>query len=143
MKLATWFCILAMLFYALETSITDWKLTRVSPRVLTLCYALGVAICAAVSLIFTKDVQLPQGSQWGFVVLMIGASFIAASSHFAALHHDSGAVMLTMFYCLMPVSAALFTAIFKLEVPNWRVVVAWLIAAIALYLISTAKTEGG
>ena len=143
MKLAVWFGVLAMLFYALETSITDWKLTKISPRVLTLCYALGVAICAAISLIFTKDVKLPQGSQWLYVVLMIGASFIAASSHFAALHHDSGAVMLTMFYCLMPVAATVFMAIFKHELPSWRIVVSWIIAAVALYLVSTSKSGGG
>lgn len=141
MKLATLFCVLAMLFYALETSITDWKLAKVSPRVLTLCYALGVAVCAGVNLLFTtKEQTIPQGSQWIFVFLMIVASFVAASSHFAALHHDSGAVMLTMFYCLMPVAASLFMTLFKQELPGWRVVVAWVIAALALYLVSTGKT---
>lgn len=143
MKLATMFCLLAMLFYALETSITDWKLAKVSPRVLTLCYAIGVAICAAVSLIFAKDVKVPEGSQWTFVVLMILASFVAASSHFAALNQDAGAVKLTMFYCLMPVAASLFMAVFKQELPSWRVVAAWFVAAFALYLVSSGKPGPG
>lgn len=142
MRLATFFCVLAMVFYALETSIADWKLAKVSPRVLTLCYALGVAICAGISLLFTKEQTIPHGSQWVYVILMVGVSFVAALSHFAALHHESGAVTLTMFYCLMPVAATLFMALFKQQLPSWRLVVAWGIAALALYLVSTGKTGG-
>lgn len=142
MKLAILFCILAMLFYALEIAVADWKLTSVSPRFLTLCYSLGVAICAAISLLVgNSPIKTPQGYQWFFVALLIGASFIAAVSHFEALHHESGAVMLTMFYCLMPVAASFYMACFKREVPNLRIVLAWIVAAVALYLVSTSKSK--
>ena len=142
MKVAAIYCTLAMAFYALEIAVADWKLTSVSPRFLTLCYSLGVAICAAISLSFGgNEIKLPQGSQWAFVLLMIIASFIAALSHFKALHEQSGAVMLAMFYCLMPVMASLYMALFKWELPNFRTAAAWLVAALALYLLSTSEGE--
>lgn len=140
MKIAVTYCMIAMAFYALEIAVTDWKLTSISPRLLTLCYALGVAICAAVSLSMQSiEIKMPQGNQWIFVLLMIAASYIAASAHFNALTEQSGAVMLTMFYCLMPVAASLYMAIFKWELPSFRMVAAWLVAALALYLLSTSE----
>ena len=140
MKVAAIYCMLAMAFYALEIAVTDWKLTSVSPRFLTLCFSLGVAVCAAISLSIGKaEIKMPQGWQWSFVLLMIAASFVAALAHFKALNEQSGAVMLTMFYCLMPVMASLYMALFKWELPNLRVVVAWLVAALALYLLSTSE----
>ena len=140
MKTATLFCTLAMLFYALEIALTDWKLANISPRLLTLFYAIGVAVCAAVTLsIGHEKIRMPEGNQWLFVFLMIVASFIAAETHFAALNSQSGAVTLTMFYCLMPVAASFYMAIFKWELPNVRVILAWLVAAFALYLLSTGE----
>lgn len=140
MKTATLFCTMAMLFYALEIALTDWKLSSISPRFLTLCFAVGVAVCAAVALLVGHEkIRMPEGNQWLFVILMIVASFIAAETHFAALNRQSGAVTLTMFYCLLPVAASFYMAIFKWELPNYRVVLAWLVAALALYLLSTGE----
>lgn len=142
MKSVTLLCTLAMLFYALEIAVTDWKLSNISPRLLTLCYALGVAICAGISLCFGhEEIRGPQGRQWLFVILMVFASFIAASTHFQALHEQSGAVRLTMFYCLLPVAASLYMAMFKGEVPSIRTFAAWIAAALALYLISSGDKK--
>ncbi len=134
----TTLCTMAMLFYAMEIALTDHKLSNITPRLLTLCYALGVAICAAIGLLFQHEkIHMPQATQWIFVILMILASFIAASAHFEALHKGSGAVKLTMFYCLMPVAASFYMAIFKWECPNYKTIGAWLLAATALYLLSS------
>jgi drug/metabolite transporter (DMT)-like permease len=142
MKSITLFCTVAMLFYALEIAVTDWKLSNISPRLLTLCYALGVAICSGISLCFgQEEIRGPQGKQWIFVLLMVLASFVAASSHFQALHEQSGAVKLTMFYCLLPVAASIYVAMLKGELPNARIMVAWPIAALALYLVSSGAKE--
>lgn len=142
MRTATLFCTLAMLFYAMEIALTDWKLSSISPRLLTLCFSLGVAICTAVMLaIGGEKVRMPDGYQWAFVLLMIAASFIAALAHFEALNRQAGAVMLTMFYCLMPVAASFYMALFKRECPSFRVVLAWIVAALALYLLSTGTGE--
>lgn len=140
MRTASLFCALAMLFYALEIALTDWKLSNISPRFLTFCFSLGVAICAAVMLAFDRGkIVMPQGYQWIFILLMIASSFVAALAHFEALHRQSGAVMLAMFYCLMPVAASFYTALFKSALPNYRVMLAWLVAALALYLLTTGE----
>jgi drug/metabolite transporter (DMT)-like permease len=143
MKSASIFCAIAMVFYALEISITDWKLTQVSPRLLTFCYSLGVATCAGVSLLFLKEIRAPEGQQWLFIVAMVAASFVAAWAHFAALNLHAGAVQLTLFYSLMPVAASAFTAFFKGELPSLRMVLAWAAAALALYLMSSSGKEMG
>ncbi len=140
MKSSAFFCVVAMAFYALEIAFTDWKLTNISPRLLTFFFSAGVAVCAAIGLaVDHQELCMPQRSQWIFVLLMIAASFVAALAHFRALNEQSGAVMLTMFYCLMPVAASLYMACFRREVPNLRTMLAWAVAAFALYLISTGK----
>ena len=140
MTIAVLFSTMAMLFYALEIAIADWKLSDVSPRLLTLLYSSGVATYAAISLLISHDsVKAPEGYQWIFIAILITSSFIAAVSHFEALNHESGAVMLTLFYCLMPVAASFYMALFKREMPGMRVIVAWLIAGLALYLLSTGE----
>ena len=140
MKVAAIYCMVAMAFYALEIAFTDWKLTSVSPRFLTLCFSAGIAICAAVSLcVKRQEIKMPHGWQWSFILLMVAASYVAALAHFKALNEQAGAVMLTMFYCLMPVAASLYMALFQWELPKFRTVAAWLIAAVALYLLSTSE----
>ena len=141
MEKAMLFCALAMVFYGLEISVADWKLAKVSPRVLTFCFSLGVALLAGLSLIFAKGQVLPKGSDWTVVVLMVLASFVAAVAHFAALNEGAGAVVLTMFYCLLPVVASLFAAVFKGEAPSWRLVLAWFAAVIALVLVSGSRGD--
>ena len=129
-----------MLFYALEIALTDWKLSSISPRLLTFCFSLGVAVCAGATMLISHEkIRMPEGYQWVFILLMIGASYIAALAHFEALNRQSGAVMLTMFYCLMPIASSFYMAIFKGALPNYRVVLAWLVAALALYLLSTGE----
>ena len=141
MKNSVALCILAMTFYALEIALTDWKLSKISPKAITLFYALGVATLAGINLIFAKEIKFPQGTEWGFTALMVVVSFVAALAHFAAIHNGCGAV--TMFYCLMPVVASLFSVLFKLESPDWRTAAAWILAVLALYLASTGKTGTG
>lgn len=129
-----------MAFYALEISITDWKLTNISPRLLTLLYSVGVAIFSLISLILAKETHaIPDLRQSIFILLMIFASFVAASAHFQALTIGTGAVRLTMVYMLLPVVATFYMFILKSEVPGFRYILAWIFAGIALYLISTVK----
>ena len=49
------FCTVAMVCYGLEIALADWKLARLSPRLLAFCYALGVAACAGISLLAAKE----------------------------------------------------------------------------------------
>ncbi len=91
MRTAYLFCALAMLFYALEIALTDWKLSSISPRLLTLCFSLGVAICAAITLVIDHEkIVMPQGWQWAFILLMIAASYIAALAHFKTVRSLTG-----------------------------------------------------
>lgn len=140
MKSGMFMCVIAMLFYALEITITDLKLTSLPPKFITACYAVGMAIFSLTTLFFYKtSIVTPDLKQSSFIFLMIVASFIAASSHFQALHQNVGTLTLTMAYSLMPVAAALFTAIFEHKFPSLQIVVAWLLGGGALYLIGTAK----
>ena len=135
------FCLLAMAFYALEIAITDWQLSRLEPKLVTFLYAAGVALFAGIRLAIGERTPLPTGRQWLFVALMIVASFLAASAHFQALHERAGAVVLTLSYCLMPVAASVYMALFTGLVPDFRTVAAWLLAAIALALLATAPSR--
>lgn len=144
MRLAIVFAALAMLFYASEIVVTDLKLGRISARVLTFLYATGVAVLAGISLILVPEKEgfkWPNKSELPFVGLMIAVSFIAATTHFYALHEKAGATIMCTYYGLLPVTAALLVAIFSQEhnLPSWRAVAAWIFGAIAVYLISTQK----
>lgn len=136
-------CAAAMLFYGLETAVADWKLRDVHPRVLTFLYAVGVAVFAGVYLLFADKPRWPKGGEWGYVAFLIVASFIAAVAHFMAINLKAGAVTLTLFYSLLPVVAALFTAVVKGELPTLRTVLAWLLAAAALALVATGQKLQG
>ncbi len=134
------FSIMAMAFYALEISLTDWKLTNLSPRFVTACYALGVATFSIVTLFISKETFIPPtGRQSIFLILMVMASFLAASTHFQALHMGAGALQLTLMYCLLPVMASIYIAIFEWKFPSVQMVFAWILAGCALYLVATAQ----
>lgn len=136
-----WLSIIAMAFYALEIAITDWKLSAISPRLLTFFYSAGVAVFSLGSIIYAREMHAaPDGKQSAFIILMILASFIAASAHFQALTTGTSAVKLTMVYMLLPVAASFYIFLFKQQLPDIKIIFAWLLSAIALYLLSTAKT---
>lgn len=131
---------LAMMLYALETSITEWKLTNLSPRLLTLMYSVGVALFSLVTLILARETHsLPDAKQSIFVILMVLTSFLAANAHFQALTSGTSAVVLSMFYALMPVFSSIFMAIFKHQMPSLQLFLAWILATSALFLVSTTK----
>lgn len=132
--------LLAMVFYSLEIALTDWKLTSLSPRLLTFLYSTGVAIFALVMLIMARETNtMPDTKQSFFVFLMIVASFLAASAHFQALTTGTSAVTLSLTYAFMPVMASIFIAIFKQQLPSAQLIFAWLLSIAALYLVGTAK----
>ncbi len=133
-------CVIAMFFYAAEISVTDHQLKGIHPRFLTLLYSGGVFVLTLIWLIQSRpEVQMPTAKQWTFVVLMVGASVIAAHAHFQALHKDAGAVTLTMYYCLLPVVATLIDVAVKQELPEWRTILGWVLGVAALYCV----TSGG
>jgi drug/metabolite transporter (DMT)-like permease len=138
MNTAISYCLVAMAFYALEIAITDWQLSGLPPRLVTFLYAIGVATCAGVRLLFEDRLVAPTGRQWIFVGLMVAASFLAATAHFEAIHRQAGAVVLTLAYCLMPVAASIYMALFAGRLPTLRTAIAWVIAALALYVLATA-----
>ena len=67
MQVSVIFSLIAITFYALEISITDWQLSKLSPRLVVACYAVGVAIFALLSLVFAKDIKMPGPTQWIFI----------------------------------------------------------------------------
>ncbi|MFA6039410.1 MAG: EamA family transporter [Candidatus Peribacteraceae bacterium] len=132
--------LLAMVFYSLEIALTDWKLSSISPRLLTFLYSTGVAIFALLTLILARETHsMPDTKQSVFVFLMIFSSFVAASAHFQALTTGTSAVTLSLTYAFMPVMASIFIAIFKFQFPSLQLIFAWILSIAALYLVGTAK----
>lgn len=133
-------CGLAMVCYGLEIAVADWKLSHVSPRVLTLCYSFGVGSCAAILVAGSGGQRWPQGREWGWTAVMAGLSFLAAFAHFAAIAGNVGAAGMTLVYSLLPIVAAAFSAIVRGELPTTRSAIAWALATAALVLEATAPT---
>ncbi len=135
------FSLMAMLFYAVEIVTTDLKLSSMNPRLTTFFYATGVGMLSGISLLLfpIKETDWPKGSSvWIFIGLMVAASFIAATAHFFALHEKSGAAVMTTYYALLPVTAsALIFTFSSHELPSLRMVLAWILATIAIYLVTT------
>ena len=76
-----------------------------------------------------------------FYILMIIASFVAATAHFFAIHNNAGAIALTMFYSVMPVIASIFIFIFRGDTPSPLMIVSWVFAAISLLFLSIAQMQ--
>lgn len=146
MRDALYLSLIAMMFYAIEIVVTDLKLGNISPQLLTIFYSGGVCLVAIVIMLTTSKEPLsyPQGKEWWFVILMIFASFVAASTHFAALHKHTGAAVMCIFYSLLPVTASLLVFIFsKREAPSPKMIIAWILAGIAVYLVASEKAGKG
>lgn len=134
-----WFAIIAMSFYALEIAISDLKLSDISPRLLTFYYSLGVAICALVSMILNHDsIVLPAKNSFVFVIIMILASFVAATAHFYAISSGVGTSKLSLTYAFMPVAGIILMLIFRRELPTLEIVIGCILAVVALYLVTAS-----
>lgn len=129
-----------MAFYALEIAITDAQLTAIPPRLITLYYSAGVAVFALISLLISREpITAPSTNTGIFLTLMILSSFIAASAHFEAINQGIGTARLTLAYAFLPVAGAVYTAILKKEIPSMNLIVACVLAALALYLVSITQ----
>lgn len=137
MQNANLFAIIAMTLYATESFIADVKLSRIPPLTLTFYYSFGVMVFAGTTMFLTRTQNIPSGSQWLYVVLMVVCSFGAAVAHFSSLHFHAGAIKLTTFYMFLPVVASVLGIIFLGKYPSIRILLAWCLGALALYLIST------
>ncbi len=136
----TWFAIVAMAFYALEIAITDARLGSVPPRLITLYYSAGVAFFALISLLISREqITAPTSNTGVFLVLMILASFVAASAHFEAINQGIGTAKLTLVYAFLPIAGAVYSALFKKEMPSLNLIIACILAGLALYLVSTTQ----
>lgn len=136
----TWFAIVAMAFYALEIAITDARLGSVPPRLITLYYSAGVAFFALISLLISREqITAPTSNTAVFLVLMILASFVAASAHFEAINQGIGTAKLTLVYAFLPIAGAVYSAMFKKEMPSLNLIIACILAGLALYLVSTTQ----
>ncbi|MSR67882.1 hypothetical protein EXS65_03620 [Candidatus Peribacteria bacterium] len=135
-----WIPIIAMMFYALEIAITDMKLSALPPRLTTLYYSSGVAFFALISLLVSREeITAPNSSVSVFVGLMILSSFIAANAHFESISQGIGTARLTLVYAFLPVAGALYSAMFKRELPSLNLIAACALAGLALYLVSTTQ----
>ncbi len=101
----------------------------------------GLVICWILMLGLSKQDQTaglrwPEGNEWWWVAAMGIASFIGGWSHFAALNQHAGALKLSMFYMLLPVCTAIPTILLKGEWPTWKTLLAWVLAGIAIWLVT-------
>jgi hypothetical protein len=127
MKLALTLCLMCSLFYAIETFIA----------------AIGIVIISGTCLALNPPTmeQMPVRADYKFILLVTVFFFLADYFHFLSLHKNSGAVLLSTTYVLIPV----FCSVLKWEKPSPQVVIAWILGAIAILLIgqSTMGKEEG
>lgn len=139
--LVNFLCIVVAFGYAIEIAVTDIKLKHLSSQFLTLCYSMGVAVIAIIMMIITREriTAIPSKSECLYIGVMIFFSFVAAIAHFLALHYGAGATKISMSYAMLPAIIALMAYIFKKETPEPRLVAAWILIGVAIYLTCTSK----
>lgn len=86
-----------------------------------------------------EAIRWPQGNEWWWAIAMATCSFVGGWSHFAALNNHSGALKLSMYYMLLPVCTSIPTILIKGEWPTWRTLLAWCLAGIAIWLVSSEE----
>lgn len=129
------FCVLACVFYAGEVVMVDKWLSHTSPIMITMLFGAGIAIFAVPGVlqgVQSGSIAMPS---WKEVMLILGIAFVAFLAdwfHFAALNQRVGAVVIATSYVLIPVACS----IMKWESPSLKMIVAWILGGIALYLIS-------
>lgn len=132
---------MAMFFYAVETVTTDLNLSFLNPRLTTFFYATGVGLLSGISLLIfpIEEAEWPKGlTVWLFIALIVSASFVGATAHFFALHEKSGAVTMSTYYSLLPVTASVLVFFFSTqELPSLRMLAAWALGSIAIYLVAS------
>ena len=139
-RIALVLCFMASLCYAAELVITDKKLGKVSPIVLTFFFGITIAICALPGVLHGIKTGSAVFPPWKSVMLVVAVgvlSFLADWCHFGALHYKAGGTVLATFYMLLPV----FSSMMKGNVPSLRMIAAWVLGGAALYLISHELVE--
>lgn len=130
-------CALASVMYAAEIVIADRYLRHIAPSVMTFCLGLGVAICALPFALYNvccnkaDVITMPTGREWILIAAMVIVSFAADWAHFVALKANAGATILATFYLMIPVICTMM----KGEVPPARMLCAWALLGVALFLV--------
>ena len=143
MKWSIIFSVIAMILYSSEVVTTDLKLSKMNPWNMTFLYGLGTAI-VSIPFVYWYSGSGPETivswpsrpNEWGYVLLVCLFAAGGAWANFSALHHEAGAVVLCTVYMLLPVAAALIMAALGHHgFPSWRLMLAWALAGVALYLV--------
>lgn len=125
--------LVATFSYAIETVVADKKLSNSNPFAITLLMGVVAIVVSGTHLLFftpAAQMQWPKEEQFLWLALVLVLAYVADLCHFYALHYNVGAVVLCTSYALLPVLASMM----KGEMPSTRLVIAWLLAACALFL---------
>lgn len=153
-NMKTLLCIIASAMYATEIVLTEKYLKGVSSVVLTMLLGATIVIFGIPFALYTghtngvevhnpkadsvtSSLKLPTMRQIGILILVSGFSFLADWAHFEALKRHASSAALATFYVLIPV---ICTAI-KGEWPSWKMIAAWILGGVALYLIGDELKE--
>lgn len=140
MNVALILCMLAALLYAGEVTTVDRWLTHISPVVMTMIFGISIGIFSVPGVLQgmqSKTITLPDWKEVIIIVAIAFISFLADWTHFAALSQKAGGTTVATFYVFIPI----FCSIMKWEAPSWRMLGAWVLGGIALYLISDELME--
>ncbi len=134
------FCVLACFFYAAEVVIADKWLGKTSPILITMLFGLGICIFSLPGVVRNFQngtTQVPGGKEILIITAAAFLSFLADWFHFAALHQRVGAVIVATSYLLIPIMCSAM----KCEIPSVRMIGAWILGGMALYLMSDELTK--
>lgn len=134
------FSICACFFYATEFVIADKWLGKTSPILITMLFGLGICTFSLPGVFRgfqDGTIQAPGGKEILIVFAAAFLSFLADWFHFAALHQRVGAVIVATSYLLIPIMCSAM----KCEAPSLRMIGAWILGGMALYLMSGELTK--
>ena len=77
------------------------------------------------------------GKEWILIASIVVISFTADWAHFAALKAHAGATVLATFYLMIPIICTMM----KGEIPSARMVYAWILLGVALFLVKDELLE--
>lgn len=138
----TWLLVIAMLFYATQNYMYERFLSKNNPLLtMALLYAMMLPF-AGIGLWKQWGQNTAESARWQmYAAVAVAASllFIADWLLFESYRRNASVVEMTTIVMLMPLFAAAIKAIFEQKYPTPSQYGAWILGALAVWLISRGK----
>ena len=139
------FSVVAMLLYAVSNVLIEQKLSKINNLTIIVCYTSVILVLAIVARLIIKtnsiEYNFPTGNLL-LIALSIGIMFTMADYLFIGAYTNGGDILtVTSIIALFPAVASGIKFLFTKEIPNWWQICGYLLAFIAILLISKGNTK--